>query len=120
MILHWIVIVLVCPTQPECPMLSLGLPEAMYCTMDELCLGMQCCLDMKVAMFRMVYKIYARFDPCAFALVVGVDHPVNKFEKSFGPDFGLSDIVGGMTAGEAGVVVVTTNFVTVEQSKHIL
>ena len=77
-------------------MLSLGLPEAMYCTMDELCLGLECCLDMKVALFRMVYKIYARFDPCASALVVGVEHPVNNFEKSFGPGYGLGDSIGGI------------------------
>ena len=85
-------------------MLSLGLPEAMYCTMDELCLGLECCLDIKVALFRMVYKIYARFDPCAFALVVGIEHPVNKFEKSFGPGFGLGDIIGGIVLLERELV----------------
>ena len=45
MILHWIVIASVCPIQPECPTLYLGLLDAMYCTMDDLCLGIQCCHD---------------------------------------------------------------------------
>ena len=45
MILHWIVIASVCPIQPECPMLYLGLLDTMYCTMDDLCLSIQCCHD---------------------------------------------------------------------------
>nr|KAG5704727.1 hypothetical protein BaRGS_005183 [Batillaria attramentaria] len=74
-----------------CMTLSLGLPKQMYCTMDQQCLGLECCLDIKVAFFRKVYKLYARFDPCSFNFIVGIS---DLYEKSFGPDYGLDDIFG--------------------------
>ncbi|KAK7494165.1 hypothetical protein BaRGS_00014638, partial [Batillaria attramentaria] len=76
----------------RCMTLSLGLPKQMYCTMDQQCLGLECCLDIKVAFFRKVYKLYARFDPCSFNFIVGIS---DLYEKSFGPDYGLDDIFGG-------------------------
>ena len=43
--------------------------------------------------------MYARIDPCDFQVVVGlVDSAGNKFEQSYGPDYGMKDLIGGFKA----------------------
>ncbi|KAL8609979.1 hypothetical protein ACOMHN_029472 [Nucella lapillus] len=84
----------------KCPLLSLGLPKQLYCRVDEQCLGVECCLDIRVAFFRKVYKMYLRVDPCNLALVVGLRDPLRHFEKTFGPDTALNDIYGGFDFSE--------------------
>ncbi|KAK6174798.1 hypothetical protein SNE40_013376 [Patella caerulea] len=73
----------------KCPGMSLRLPKNMYCTFDQHCLGLECCVHLKVFMFLKTYKLYARFDPCNLEFVLGIK---DKFEKKFG---GFGDIYGG-------------------------
>ena len=83
-------------------MLSLGLPPQMYCVVDDQCLGLECCLDIKVMFFRKTYKMYARYDPCNTSLAVGMQEPFKQFEMIFGPEYGLDDIIGGMGLRRGG------------------
>lgn len=48
-----------------CPLLSFAMPKNVYCTFDSMCLGLECCINLKFALFVKVFKIWARFDPCA-------------------------------------------------------
>ncbi|XP_076472270.1 uncharacterized protein LOC143301766 [Babylonia areolata] len=79
----------------KCPTLSMALPRHLFCTLDEQCLGLECCLDLRVAMFRKVYKVYLRLDPCSHDIILGIQDPINKYETVFGKDFALEDIFGG-------------------------
>eukprot|EP00105_Crassostrea_gigas_P038494 XP_019922642.1 PREDICTED: uncharacterized protein LOC105327901 [Crassostrea gigas] len=52
-------------TDKSCPLLSFTMPKNVYCTFDSMCLGLECCINLKFALFVKVFKIWARFDPCA-------------------------------------------------------
>lgn len=45
--------------------MSFTMPKNVYCTFDSYCLGVECCINVKLAMFLKVFKFWARFDPCA-------------------------------------------------------
>lgn len=45
--------------------MSFTMPKNIYCTFDSYCLGVECCINIKLAMFLKVFKFWARFDPCA-------------------------------------------------------
>ncbi|XP_062579219.1 uncharacterized protein LOC134241150, partial [Saccostrea cucullata] len=49
-----------------CPLLSFTMPKNnVYCTFDSMCLGLECCINIKFAVFLKILKVWARFDPCA-------------------------------------------------------
>lgn len=45
--------------------MSFTMPKNVYCTFDTYCLGVECCINVKLAMFLKVFKFWARFDPCS-------------------------------------------------------
>ena len=47
-----------------CPLISFTMPKNVYCTFDSYCLGLECCINVKLMMFLKVFKAWARFDPC--------------------------------------------------------
>ena len=58
----------------ECPLISFTMPtKNVYCTFDTMCMGVECCINAKVFIFLKVFKAYARFDPCEFKFVLGLD-----------------------------------------------
>lgn len=75
-----------------CMSMSLGLPEEMYCKADPQCMGVECCLTVKLFMYKKNYKFYTRYDPCATELVVGIDQ---LYETRIGPALDMDDIFGG-------------------------
>ncbi|XP_019616817.1 PREDICTED: uncharacterized protein LOC109464305 [Branchiostoma belcheri] len=56
-----------------CPFLTLSLPDNVYCTVDDLCLGVSCCVDIQVWKFRKSIKAYARFDIEDFTFRMGIE-----------------------------------------------
>ncbi|XP_066300826.1 uncharacterized protein [Branchiostoma lanceolatum] len=56
-----------------CPFLTLSLPDNVYCTVDDLCLGVSCCVDLQVWKFRKSIKAYARFDIEEFTFKMGIE-----------------------------------------------
>lgn len=66
----------------ECPLLSALLPPDVYCTIDSMCLGIECCINVKLFMHFRSVKVYARLDPDKIDFHFGVD----EFQKtiSFG------------------------------------
>ncbi|XP_048258681.1 uncharacterized protein LOC124137750 [Haliotis rufescens] len=75
----------------SCPLMKISMPNNIYCTFDDKCLGMECCIHFKLFVFRKTYKLYSRFDPCDLKFSVGA----GKFNKSFGIDGDLKDIYAG-------------------------
>ncbi|KAL5015120.1 hypothetical protein ScPMuIL_009390 [Solemya velum] len=55
----------------QCPFLSFTMPKNMYCTFDSMCLGVECCFNMKIFMFLKTFKAYVRFDPCDLEFHIG-------------------------------------------------
>ena len=52
-----------------CPTLDLGLPPDMFCTVDEKCLGVECCLEVSVSYFKKVNTLF--YYPCCRGLIYG-------------------------------------------------
>ncbi|XP_052090897.1 uncharacterized protein LOC127727822 [Mytilus californianus] len=93
-------------TTPDkrCPWMYITTPDNMYCTYDSMCLGLECCMNVKFLMFLYTIKAYARYDPCQYQFSFGIgDHNYTlKFDMGYD---GLSDeihtglkfdIMGGM------------------------
>ncbi|XP_053390116.1 uncharacterized protein LOC128553035, partial [Mercenaria mercenaria] len=60
----------------NCPFISFTLPttKLLYCTLDEKCLGLECCLTIEAFdMLQKTFKAYVRLDPDPLALSFGVD-----------------------------------------------
>ena len=60
-----------------CPSLALGIPEVgnLYCSFDSQCLGIQCCLTLRVAdLIQLSYQAYARVDIDEMSLTVGFEN----------------------------------------------
>ena len=55
-----------------CPWMAITTPDNVYCTYDSMCLGVECCLNVKLFMFLYTVKAYARYDPCDYTLSVGL------------------------------------------------
>ncbi|XP_022102001.1 uncharacterized protein LOC110985344 [Acanthaster planci] len=77
--------------QPEdrCPLLQVSLPKNVYCKIDESCLGVECCMNVKVFMVSLAFKAFMRFDPCEFQFVLGVNqwnHTIQIFDAEFGEE----------------------------------
>ncbi|XP_076116635.1 uncharacterized protein LOC143084113 [Mytilus galloprovincialis] len=57
----------------KCPLLSFTMPENLVCTFDPMCMGVECCINVKLFMFLHTVKAYARFDPCQMEFNYGID-----------------------------------------------
>ena len=56
-----------------CPLLQVSLPKNVYCKIDESCLGVECCMNIKLFMVSLAFKAFMRFDPCEFQFIIGVN-----------------------------------------------
>ncbi|CAG2211662.1 unnamed protein product [Mytilus edulis] len=66
----------------RCPLLSALLPSDLYCTFDSMCMGVECCINVKVLVFLRTVKVFARLDPDKMDFHFGVDE--YKGTVSFG------------------------------------
>ncbi|XP_052083601.1 uncharacterized protein LOC127720901 [Mytilus californianus] len=66
----------------QCPLLSALLPSDLYCTFDSMCMGVECCVNVKVLVFLRTVKVFARLDPDKMDFHFGVDE--YKGTVSFG------------------------------------
>ncbi|XP_021353372.1 uncharacterized protein LOC110450253 [Mizuhopecten yessoensis] len=57
----------------KCPLLSFTMPKNVYCTFQENCMGVECCINAKIYMFLKVFKVWARFNPCEFEFSFGLE-----------------------------------------------
>ncbi|XP_046547048.1 uncharacterized protein LOC124257102 [Haliotis rubra] len=71
-----------------CPLMKISMPNNIYCTFDDKCLGLECCVHFNLFMFKKTYKMIARFDPCDLKFSVGA----GKFNTSIGIKGDLKDI----------------------------
>ncbi|CAC5401161.1 unnamed protein product [Mytilus coruscus] len=62
----------------KCPLLSALLPSDVYCTIDSMCLGIECCINVKLFIFLRAVKVYARLDPDKMDFHFGID----EFQKT--------------------------------------
>lgn len=73
-----------------CPLLSFTMPKNVYCTFDSMCLGLECCINLKFALYMKVFKVWARFDPCAtpqMLFTLGLDSYTYTIEIPANIDF---------------------------------
>ncbi|XP_035662464.1 uncharacterized protein LOC118406510 [Branchiostoma floridae] len=56
-----------------CPFLTLSVPSNVYCKFSDLCLGLTCCVDMKMWKFRKSIKAYAVFNITDFTFYMGIE-----------------------------------------------
>ena len=62
----------------------------LYCRMDDMCLGIECCLTIEMlGMFQKTFRAFARFDPVDFTLSVGFESWKYTFE--------FKQLIPGMT-----------------------
>ncbi|XP_052071172.1 uncharacterized protein LOC127709610 [Mytilus californianus] len=73
-----------------CPWMAITTPDNVYCTYDSMCLGVECCLNVKLFMFLYTVKAYARYDPCDYRLSVGLGDDSYSVQFDMGYD-GVSD-----------------------------
>ncbi|XP_053398133.1 uncharacterized protein LOC128556594 [Mercenaria mercenaria] len=69
----------------SCPFISLTMPssETLYCTLDEKCLGLECCLTLEVLhMLQKTFRVYVRLDTDPLALSFGLDSWSYVFNSS--------------------------------------
>ena len=52
--------------------MAISTPGNIFCMYDPMCLGVECCLNVKLFMFLYTVKAYARYDPCDYTLNVGL------------------------------------------------
>ncbi|WAR05120.1 hypothetical protein MAR_020489 [Mya arenaria] len=60
----------------ECPLMTLMIPDTkvLYCTMDDLCLGIECCLTIEVfEILSKTFKAFVRYDPDIPSLTFGFE-----------------------------------------------
>ncbi|XP_022103294.1 uncharacterized protein LOC110986022 [Acanthaster planci] len=77
--------------QPEdrCPLLQVSLPKNVFCKIDPSCLGVECCMNVKLFMVSLAFKAFMRFDPCEFQFVLGVNswnYTIQILEAEFGEE----------------------------------
>ena len=53
--------------------MSFTMPKDLVCTFDPMCMGVECCINVKLFMFLHKVKAYARFDPCQMEFHYGID-----------------------------------------------
>ncbi|VDI41391.1 Hypothetical predicted protein [Mytilus galloprovincialis] len=84
-------------TKPDnrCPWMAITTPDNIYCTYDSMCLGVECCLNVKLFMFLYTVKAYARYDPCDYTLNVGLGDDSYSVQFDMGYDGVSDEIVTG-------------------------
>lgn len=90
-----------------CPLLSFTMPKNVYCTFDSMCLGLECCINLKFALYMKVFKVWARFDPCAtpqMLFTLGLDSYTYTIEIPANIDF------DGMLFSQSFCVRITDKF----------
>ncbi|VDI81101.1 Hypothetical predicted protein, partial [Mytilus galloprovincialis] len=68
-----------------CPFMSITMPDNVVCTFDKLCLGVECCMHVKLALFRQHINIFARLDPPEMKFVFGINHYKTDVQLASGP-----------------------------------
>ena len=63
-----------------CPWMAISTPDNIICTYDSMCLGLECCLNVKLFMFLYTVKAYARYDPCERTLNIGLGEEHHKIQ----------------------------------------
>ncbi|KAK3102203.1 hypothetical protein FSP39_009587 [Pinctada imbricata] len=82
----------------KCPLLQFNMPKKVYCTFDSLCLGMECCMNVKLSLFLKVFRAYVRYDPCDYNISMGID--TFKFQYQFqDPTEGIMYMIRKTTKG---------------------
>ncbi|XP_070572594.1 uncharacterized protein [Ptychodera flava] len=66
-------------TEEKCFGMRNALTKNIYCTFEEHCLGVSCCMDLKLSHFHRSFTAYVSYDPCSFQLKLGAD----KWSKTF-------------------------------------
>ena len=68
-----------------CPWMSITTPDNMFCTYDSMCLGLECCMNIKFMMFLYTIKAYAGYDPCQYEFKFGIKdkHYTLKFDLGY-------------------------------------
>ncbi|XP_076116682.1 uncharacterized protein LOC143084161 [Mytilus galloprovincialis] len=80
----------------QCPLLSFTMPENLVCTFDPMCMGVECCINVKLFMFLHTVKAYARFDPCQMEFHYGIDDWHNSIKLDIHIDGLKKDIRSGI------------------------
>ncbi|XP_063399953.1 uncharacterized protein LOC134684587 [Mytilus trossulus] len=57
----------------HCPFMSITMPDNVVCTFDQMCLGVECCMHIKLAIFRSSISVFARLDPKEMKFVYGIN-----------------------------------------------
>ncbi|XP_076076028.1 uncharacterized protein LOC143046852 [Mytilus galloprovincialis] len=81
-------------TKPDnrCPWMAISTPGNIFCMYDPMCLGIECCLNVKLFMFLYTVKAYARYDPCDYTLNVGLQGYNYTIRLNMGND-GISNVI---------------------------
>lgn len=53
--------------------MSITMPDNVVCTFDQMCLGVECCMHITLAIFRSSINVFARLDPKEMQFVYGVN-----------------------------------------------
>ncbi len=51
----------------------ISIPGSIYCRFDPSCLGLECCVNIKLFMVHLSIKAYVRIDPCKLEFVIGLN-----------------------------------------------
>ncbi|XP_077992165.1 uncharacterized protein LOC144446291 [Glandiceps talaboti] len=77
-------------TEEKCFGLRNALTKNIYCTFDDHCLGISCCMDLKFFHFHRSFTAYVQYDPCSFQLKLGADSWSKTFDL-IDIDFAVED-----------------------------
>nr|XP_006817933.1 PREDICTED: uncharacterized protein LOC100377080 [Saccoglossus kowalevskii] len=76
-------------SEEKCFGLRNALSKNIYCTFDEHCLGVTCCIDLQLGPYlHRSFNAYVQYNPCNFELVIGVDSWTKTFNLI---DFDFAD-----------------------------
>ncbi|XP_070573688.1 uncharacterized protein [Ptychodera flava] len=60
-------------TEQKCFGIRNALTKNIYCTFEEHCLGVSCCMDLQLYHFHHAFTANISYDPCTFQLKIGAD-----------------------------------------------
>ena len=66
----------------------MSLPDSVYCRFDPSCIGVECCITVKLYVVSLAFKVYARIDPCKLKFVAGVNSKNYTVEFKKGVEWG--------------------------------
>lgn len=67
--------------------MSITMPDNVVCTFDQMCLGMECCMHIKLAIFRSSIRVFARLDPKEMKFVYGINGYAWTIKLASGSNF---------------------------------